>query len=195
MRLKDLMGQRFERLVVIEYHKNSKKWLCKCDCGNFKEVSNTHLRDGHTKSCGCLNSEITSRRNFRHGLYGTRLYRIYAGILQRCLNESNPAFPDYGGRGIRICDEWRSNLVNFVKWALSNGYADNLSIDRENVNGNYEPSNCRWITQKAQCNNVRRNIMINGHTLKEECEELGLKYNTVYMRIIRGHTLEEAIAS
>ena len=193
MKLIDFTGKRFGRLTVKEYHRESRKWLCVCDCGNYKEVSRSHLKDGHAQSCGCINSELTSNRNFRHGLCKTRIYKIYHGIIQRCDNKSNPAYPDYGGRGITLCGEWHIEFMNFYNWAMLNGYADNLSIDRINNNGNYEPSNCRWVTQKVQCCNVRRNIIVNGHTLKEECEMRGLKYNTIYMRIARGHTPEEAL--
>ena len=188
-KLINLTGRRFGRLTVGKYNRQSKKWLCECDCGNFKGISAGHLNDGHARSCGCLNSEILKNRNYKHGLYGTRAYKIYAGILQRCLNKNDPAFLDYGGRGISICNEWLNDFMSFYNWAMSHGYSDSLSIDRKNVNGNYEPDNCRWATQKMQCNNLRRNIMFNGHTLKEECERFGYGYHMIYARIRRGWTM------
>lgn len=191
----NLTGKRFGRLTVISFDESSKKWLCKCDCGNQKLVGRCHLMDGHSRSCGCLNSEITSNRNYRHGFSKTRLYKIYYGIFQRCENPNNPAYPDYGGRGISVCEEWRHGFETFRRWAFENGYSENMSIDRIDVNGNYCPENCRWATQKEQCNNLRKNIMVHGHTLKEECEVKGLKYNTVYMRIARGQSPEEAVSA
>lgn len=191
----NLTGKRFGRLTVISFDESSKKWLCKCDCGNQKLVSRCHLMDGHSRSCGCLNSEITSNRNYRHGFSKTRLYKIYYGILQRCNNQRNPAYPDYGGRGIHICKEWSKGFEEFRLWAMSHGYSDDLSIDRIDVNGNYCPENCRWATQKEQCNNTRKNIMVGGLTLKETCIAKGLNYNTVYMRIKRGCPIKEALTS
>jgi len=196
MKQVNLTDKRFGRLVALSYDKNSHKWLCMCDCGKEKLVSAGHLLDGHAKSCGCLNSEVTIERNYRHGLYGTRIYKIYSGMLQRCENPNNPAFGDYGGRGICICEEWRGadGFMNFYNWATQNGYKDTLSIDRKEVNGNYEPSNCRWATQYDQCNNVRRNIPVGDRTLKQECVSLGLNYNTIYMRIKRGWSVTEALS-
>lgn len=189
----NISGKKFGRLTAISYNKDTRKWLCRCECGREKEVSYGHLIDGHTKSCGCLNSQMTSERNYKHGLYGTRIYRIYYGILQRCCIERNPAYKDYGGRGIGICDEWKKDFLAFYDWAIANGYSDSLSIDRIDNDKGYSPDNCQWVSQKQQCNNRRCNIMVGSKTLKQVCEERGLKYHTVYARIRRGERAEAAI--
>ena len=154
----DLKGQRFGRLTVIEScGKASDRhilWLCKCDCGNERVISGNSLRSSLTKSCGCFNSDIVTKRNIKHNGCGTRLYAIWKNMNTRCKNTNNPRFKDYGGRGIKICSEWKE-FINFRIWAMSNEYSKNLTIDRVNVNGNYEPLNCRWATYKEQNNNKR----------------------------------------
>ena len=130
-----------------------------CDCGNRKVIEGYKLKTGHTKSCGCLVRE-NGLNNKTHGMTNTRLYRIYAGIKDRCLNKSNERYSDYGGRGIEICEEWLSDFMSFYNWAIDNGYSEELSIDRIDVDGNYEPNNCRWATKLEQANNKRNNILI-----------------------------------
>lgn len=168
----DLTGRRFGRLVVLERvedHVSSggyryPKWRCICDCGNITEVTSRYLKRGVTKSCGCYRREVAA--GLEHTTHGdsnnpkyVRLYNIWRGMRQRCNCKTNPIFHHYGGRGITICDEW-SDYVNFKSWALNNGYTDNLSIDRIDVNGNYEPLNCRWVTAKEQNVNRRNNRYI-----------------------------------
>ena len=174
-------------------------WLCKCDCGNEVRTSTTHLRKGHVKSCGCYSHDLTSKRNkdnARHGVSRTRLYREWAMMKQRCYKKEHKSYADYGGRGIKICDEW---LVsdNFFEWAISNGYADNLTIDRIDVNGNYEPSNCRWVTMKEQIRNRRNTVIVdyNGEkiTLSELAENTGIPYHTIHWRYKIGKTIDEII--
>lgn len=162
-KLIDLSNKRFGRLVVIRRVDNSSggetRWLCKCDCGNTKIVKGNHLREGATKSCGCLEAENRSKVNRTHGGANTRLYKVWLGIRKRCLNPNEPAFHNYGGRGITVCKEWSDYSV-FREWALKSGYDENAprgkcTIDRINVNGNYEPSNCRWVDMKIQRQNQR----------------------------------------
>lgn len=154
--LNDLTGQRFNKLLVIGRAENSKngtsRWICKCDCGKTTIVTCTKLTRGNTKSCGCW-------RKRRNGESRTRLYNIWNNMHKRCENPNHGHYTRYGGRGICICEDWR-HYENFKEWALSSGYKDNLSIDRINVNGNYEPNNCRWVTQKEQMNNIATNKMI-----------------------------------
>lgn len=155
-KLIDLTGQKFGRLTVVERHgvkDGHAAWLCKCDCGNTTVVNGRNLRNGRTTSCGCYHKEILINRSKTHGMSKTRLYRIWHNMKNRCFYTKDKHFNDYGGRGITVCDEWKNDFESFKKWSLSNGYSDELTIDRINNDGNYEPSNCRWVTMKEQCKN------------------------------------------
>lgn len=186
----DLTGQKFGRLIVIEYKQNG-KWLCKCDCGNEKVVRGDSLKQGLTLSCGCLHKNIvklTCKKNFlKHGMSKTRINNIWFNILSRCYNEKSNNYKNYGARGIKICKEWKENFVAFYNWAIKNGYQDNLTIDRIDNNGNYEPSNCRWVSQKIQQNNKRNNHLITykdkTYTLSKWAEIKNIKISTLAMRL------------
>lgn len=203
-KLVDLCGRRFGRLVVIEpaerpenMQQNRRYWKCRCDCGREKIASTKVLNAGLTKSCGCLGRDILLDRNSKHGMFGSRVYKVWGGMKSRCLNPHDPKYPIYGGRGISVCDEW-NEFIPFYEWAISNGYSDSLTIDRIDVNGNYEPSNCRWATNKEQANNTRVNhfITVNGetHTASQWAEITGIKAGTILARIKRGWSHEEAIS-
>lgn len=189
----DLTGRKFGRLTVLNRTKNDKhdkaQWICQCDCGNKVVVSTGHLKSGHTKSCGCYHKYRASEANKTHGVSHNRICRILYTMIERCQNEKFKYYKNYGGRGIKVCDEWRNNPQSFVDWSMSHGYEDGLTIDRIDNDGNYEPNNCRWITQKEQLNNTRRNININyngeTHTLKEWSEIIDIGYDTLRSRIVR----------
>lgn len=193
-RVIDLTGKRFGRLTAVEiaYRKKDKQgdmrvyWKCKCDCGNTCIVSRNSLRKGSTQSCGCLRDEINHISSKKHGLYGTRIYKIWDGMKARCNCKSMKSYKHYGGRGITYCKEWE-DFLPFYKWAIENGYDDDLTLERINVNGNYEPQNCRWITAKEQRYNltISRKYTINGETkcLAEWCDFYKVPYARVHKRL------------
>lgn len=202
---KDLTGLRFMYLLVLEYAGKNKdgraKWLCKCDCGNYHTTLGKYLLNGDTTSCGCRRARIlreTTERQTTHHMTGTRLYQIWSGIRGRCNNPNEECYPNYGGRGIKICDEWNSNFTTFYEWAINNGYKENLTIDRIDNNGDYNPNNCRWVDLKTQANNTRRNhyLTYKGETksLAEWAEIKKINYSTLRARINTYHwSVEKAL--
>ena len=201
----NLEGQRFGRLIVIKRVKNEvlsngrkgSYWLCQCDCGNTKVVRGTHLTDGNTQSCGCLQRETLLKCRTVHGQFGTRIYGIWANMKNRCNLPTEPNYKNYGGRGISVCEEWNQNFAAFYDWAIQNGYTDELTIDRIDVNGNYEPSNCRWVNMRVQQNNRRNNthLEFNGdvHTIAEWSRIVNINVETIISRLSRGWTIERAL--
>lgn len=194
--LNDLSGKRFGRVTVIkrvENKNNRVAYLCKCDCGNEFITLSQHLVSGCTKSCGCLNREKASKRMAKmsktHGFSHTRLYGIWKNMRGRCLREYSTAYNAYGGRGIKICKEW-DDFQTFHDWACANGYSDELTIDRIDVNGDYCPENCRWIPFEQQANNKRTNHFIvhdgKRKSIAEWANELGFSYSKLKYRIRKG---------
>jgi hypothetical protein len=190
----DMLGKRFGRLVVIaegdSTKSGNKRWVCQCDCGSTTLSVGAGLRNGTTKSCGCLARENSIARSTTHGKSHTRLHRIWLGMRNRCYYKYQANYKDYGARGIAVCEEWRDSFEAFYAWAIANGYSENLSLDRINNDGNYEPSNCRWATRKEQSNNSRRNtfVEINGKvaTITEWARISGVKQQTISYRYKKG---------
>lgn len=189
----NIIGKRFGKLIVLEEiderKHGSKVYKCQCDCGNITHVARTNLRAKNgTKSCGCTHK---ISHNKTHGKTGTRLYRIWVNMKTRCYNKNRLQYNDWGGRGIGVCNEWKDDFMAFYKWAYDNGYNDSLSIDRIDVDGDYEPSNCRWATRKQQANNTRNNVLLtyNGktQTMTQWAEELGVDNKTITRKRDLGH--------
>lgn len=202
-KFKDISGQKFGRLTALyklnNYHdKKHTKWLCICECGNLKEANYDHLRNNKTKSCGCYRKEKTKELHSKPSKCYTRLYKTWQNMKDRCYNKNKDSYKNYGSNGIVVCDEWKHNFETFYDWAMDNDYRENLTIDRIDPNGNYEPSNCRWLTIEDQQRNRRNNINFthNGetHCLTEWCEILDLKYSTVQRRRHKQHlSIEKAL--
>ena len=196
----DLTRQRFGRLTVVKYTGRSKNshvmWFCKCDCGNETVVRDDSLKSGNTKSCGCLRLDRTREANTTHGKNKTPIYRTWVNIKSRCQNPKDKKYNIYGGRGIKVCEQWQK-FENFYK-DMQPHPGSKYSIDRIDNNGDYEPSNCRWATAKQQANNRRSNHLITfkGKTqnMKQWAKEIGLNYSTLLLRINQlGWPLEKAL--
>lgn len=191
-------GEKYGRLTVVNRVKTSESGrhvLCICDCGASLVVRFSYLLSGNTKSCGCFKIDRVKECKTTHGQSGSKLYYIWIEMRQRCGNKKNGRFRLYGKRGISVCDEWQDFSI-FRDWALSNGYRVGLTLDRIDVNGNYEPSNCRWASQSVQCNNTRRNKMITYKnktmSMSDWAKKLGVNYNTLRSRIRMGWSIEKA---
>jgi hypothetical protein len=201
MRTKDLTGLTFGRWTVLEYKgvdKNTKPlWLCRCECGNEKVVFARSLVRGASKSCGCLRKESNTARLAKRNS-GHKLYDRLSSMKQRCYNPKNEAYKYYGGRGVRVCDEWLNDSQLFVDWALANGWQEGLEIDRIDNDGDYSPNNCQWVTDKINSRNRSnaRLATIEGITLSipEWADKAGLTYSTVAQRVKAGWSGADIIA-
>lgn len=189
--MNNYIGARFGKLKIIRFveKRNYKPYYrCKCDCGNERIVCLYDLTSGHTTSCGCLAKENRIKANTKHGLSRTRQYRIWAHMLARCYCETDAKYYTYGGRGIEVCAEWKENFQNFYDWSIDNGYSDDLTIDRIDVNDNYSPENCKWSNAVEQSNNKTNTIYIvcfkNEIPLGELARLTGIRYLTLYNALI-----------
>lgn len=195
-----LVGKKFNKLLVIKRAENNSKgnaqWLCKCDCGNTIITVGYRLKNGHTKSCGCL--------NVSHKLSKNPLYKVLYRMYESCCNIKYDGYKNYGARGINIYDEWNKDIVgmdsaikNFTQWTEKHEYKKGLSIDRINNNGDYKPSNCRWTDRKTQCNNKRNNHIVIFNGQKLTVTQIARKYNvnkrSLLYRIDKGIETKKAI--
>lgn len=204
---KDITGQKFGRWTVIEYAGKSKygayMWKCQCECGTVRNVVGGTLRMGISKSCGCINKEIPHDHYKTHGGKNDRLYGVWRGIKTRCYNSNDKAYKWYGGRGIKMCDEWKNNYQSFKDWAIETGYNPDAkkyecTIDRIDDDGDYSPDNCRWVNQIVQSNNRLSNhtIEYNGevHTITQWSKITGIRKDTLRRRIVvYGWSIERAL--
>lgn len=198
----DLTGQRFGRLTVLGIHDtNTRKtfWVCQCDCGGIKIARSDLLLRGSIRSCGCMKKEQDKKNlinpsmiksaeaGFKRG--NTRLYVIWQQMRNRCNDRHNARYDRYGGRGIKVCDEWDNDYLTFHNWAIENGYSENLTIDRIDNDGNYCPENCRWATRTEQARNKSTNIKITignaTKTMIEWCEIFNVDYKNAVSRYHR----------
>lgn len=202
----NLIGEHFGRLTVLEKAPNRiynngdsrRAWLCSCSCGKQVIATTMDLRCGDTKSCGCLLNETRVKKATTHGHSGTRLHHIWVAMRKRCHNKHSSDYQHYGGRGISVCDEWDNSYQEFMDWALRNGYSDDLTIDRIDVDGWYTPSNCRWVSMREQANNrtTSKYITYNGetHTISEWSRITAIRYSTIYYRVCHGWDAERIFA-
>ena len=195
----NIAGKKFNRLTAIRLAqpdecniRNQEKWLCECECGNVVYVSFYKLLNGTTKSCGCWNRDSIIERSTKHGSAGRgkkeRLYNIWVNMRARCRDVKNPRYKDYGAKGITVCDEWLDSFEQFKHWSLQNGYEENLTIDRKDVNKGYFPDNCRWITLEENSTAARAlsfgvketaiSMMMKGATRREAADAVGVDIST-----------------
>lgn len=193
---KDLTGMKFGRLTVIGISRKVQSgkreryyWNCECDCRSTKEVRTDCLTSGYVQSCGCIKKEqdkVNLTKFHRHKLSNTNLWHMYYKMLHRCYNREDTHYKSYGERGITVCEEWKRSFDDFAQWAFSNGYKQGLQIDRSDNNGNYEPSNCRWVDAKSNCRNRGSNVLVEYDgklvTIVELSEMLHKTYKEVYYR-------------
>lgn len=197
----NLVGQRFGKLLVLEKVEPASKWrsrwMCQCDCGSVLEINGTDFVHGKTKSCSCLLREKRSQSKKIHGMSNHRLSKIYDCMRQRCYNKNHGQYQDYGGRGIVVCEDWLQDRTGFYKWALENGYSENLTLDRMNNDGPYAPWNCRFASKKEQSRNSRHNHILELYGLSlpisSWAEKLGIDDSVISSRLKAGHDTATAL--
>lgn len=196
--LKDYSGERFGRLTALRLverrDNNDHIWLFRCDCGAEVDRGIRLVKSGHTSSCGCLFREMVVERNTSHGLSGTKTYRVWKNMRARCSTPTDSDYADYGGRGIKVCDEWE----DYPAFLADMGECpEGMSLDRVDVNKGYSADNCRWATAKQQARNKRSNHFISAfgetRTLAEWAEKYGLESSLIRYRIKAGWPTEDAV--
>lgn len=198
----DLSGKRFGHLTVISRYGSTPNkmatWLCQCDCGNTKIVQTCHLNAGVTISCGCYQKKRASVANSTHHASKTRLYNEWQHMKKRCYCKSYSSYHLYGGRGITVCSEWKNSFESFQKWAVANGYSDQLTLDRIDTNKGYSPKNCRWTTMLVQSNNRNMVKIVQYHgdsgSYEVMCRKLNVNTGTIRSRMKKHNiSFEEAV--
>ena len=199
--LSEIIGKTFGRLTVVESYRINGRVYVKATCtcnGNVKEYDYCSLKTGHTQSCGCLRRETISKTKSIHHGKGTRLYNIWKNMRQRCLNPKHPEYKYYGGNNIMICSEW-DDFTKFRTWALNNGYAETLTIERINLNEGYNPINCKWILKGQQSSNKRDTVLMTINGISKPftiwCKEYGIAYKTVKKRMSKGMDFQTALTA
>ena len=200
-KIKDLTGQKFGMVKIIKLDRIENRrtyWLCECECGKIFVRRSDNITNKEVKSCGCYRKQNNKIIGYLHGdgckkSKYHRLYQCYMNMKQRCYNSNCNQFKDWGGRGIIVCDEWKNNYLVFKKWAIDNGYEDNLTLDRIDVNGNYEPDNCRWINKTEQNRNTRKckHFIINNedHTIPILAKKLNIHKDTIAYWLNKGYDI------
>ena len=189
----DLTGNRYGRLTVLQEDGKTNhgdlRWLCKCDCGNIKTITGSKLKRGWTKSCGCIQKEWASRNMSTHKMSNTTLYNVWLRIKSRCYYPKNNRYHRYGGRGIKMCPEWL-DFTNFYNWSMNNGYKEGLTIERIDIDKDYEPSNCCWIPLEEQARNksntVWRTYQSRRMCMAQFSRETGISINVIRNRLKKG---------
>lgn len=188
----NLIGMKFGRLTVVRFVDKvgyGKRYELLCECGNLTTCYINNVKRGLTKSCGCLHSELFKSITTTHGKTHTRLYSIWTNMKTRCTNKNVADYKNYGGRGISVCSEWSEDFEKFQSWAESNGYTDELTIERIDFNDGYNPNNCTWIEGRYQSRNRRGNLLVTfgkeTKTMREWCITFGISYKGAHQSIAR----------
>lgn len=196
------IGKKYNSLTIlreVDKNKKGRVFICRCDCGIEKEFVGYEVKSGKYKTCGNHRGELVRKKLTKHTKDTKRLYNIHRDMLRRCNDETRDNYKNYGGLGITVCESWSGDngLNTFTDWAVSNGYADSLTLDRLDVKGNYTPDNCRWVTIKEQNNNKKDTIYLTYNnktqTLVDWCRELNLPYGSIYKRLYEhNYTVDRA---
>ena len=197
----DLRDKRFGKLIAKEpigsNNHRELQWKCLCDCGNTHITTSNLLRKGITTQCRACSIKQIGEKNKKHEVVSKRLYCCYTNIKTRCTNKKQDTYNRYINRGIDMCKEWKESYLSFQEWAIKNGYSDNLTIDRIDNNGNYEPNNCRWVDRKVQSNNRKTNKILEykeeKDTLSNWSNRLKIPYHYIQYRVKKGLTLEAIV--